>query len=700
MIVTDTAPQILVLVIDKKGEITRMIDLSALSEDILTPEPFCAVDEDKNIFLYGDGAEFIHIPEGGEPEVVKLPSELGEEVKATGGAEPRFYSVKALDSGEFGCVLVAYRNGEFSRTALRLSCSPSTVGFVGDKLFYCNAEGAFCADESGSEKLFDWFDLGLDSGYVKYNVFFDEDNGVIFYRDEYNGKITSAALRRTGLSEYLSWHAKKYRNSSENATEIQTIKIVAAEPQSDDEKGSLASPFNDLKRNLSRFRRNNLQYETELTRISGSGSDAANALTRRMMAGEIPDLIAFSDGLSSNYFDPGTFIDLYSFMDADEAHGRDTFLPCVTSSFEDENQRLPYLTTKFGLSTIAGLRGEFSEPGWTLSEFLDYAEALPEDRLLTGLSMRDNDLPALALFDKLIPGVVDEFIDYDKKTCDFTGDFKRLLAVIKDARIGEDRAYDVYGFANGDIALKFGEMDRLLDYLFVIKAMYLAKEITAVGYPGEGSQIAIQPELQLAVPVGCANPDGGWRVITTHVDAEAEHELSLIEKGSVYAGMAPVRGFQCTWSATNAMLGFYEDMHLLSSVVEYTNSDGKRRFEMSGRVKWNYRYEPDPESDGVKAVSYDFEDQKIIDDEWESVKKSYQKGGATEITGETTIIDFDENDRKFLESAFNSKCHVISQDQVLIGIIREEAEEYFLGVKTLENAVDMVQNRVSTRINE
>ena len=709
VVATDATPQLLLLLTDPQGVVTKMIDISELSEEFLSPYPLVAVDSGSNIILCPEdgGREFVYVPVDGEPEVVGLPESLGKDVKLSDGEKIRFYSIATDDDDKSRCTYVTYENGGFSEPrTIPLDVTPSEVEFIGDKVWYSTVDGAFLAGENGTEKLFDWFDLGLDSGYILYKALFDADSGVVFYIVETGAKVESAYIKRSDFSEYLAWYAEKHGVAEAEAlSERQVVSIVAGERQYY-EGSALISPVDGFLRNLNRFRRSNMQYDLKLTRLSGSESDAASALMRRMLAGEVPDVVVFADNLkSSNFRDTSLFSDLYTFMDKDNEYGRDAFLPCVTSSFEDENGRLPYLTTKFSFRTLTGLRENFEKSGWTLGEFLDFAENLPADKKLTDIPALDQSNASVMLLNYLIGGLVDDFIDYDSKTCDFESEnFKRLLKVIKEANIGTNGGHDVRGFMNGDIMLEIGDMNNIPFYLYGAKAMFFGREITMVGFPGgEKSDMAvISPSMQLAIPGGCENPDGGWTLIKMHVDTDTKNEKDLIEtREDKYASWALTRPFLCTWEATNAMLDYSTQMHMTFTAVEYTKSDGTRHMNASAGCAWNYRYEFDKKKRENVKVRDDYDSKERLDAAWENTKKNYQKRhGATEITGMSAAIDFEESDREFLRAILSSECRVISQDTKAMSIIKEEAGEYFNGRKSLEDAVRMIQNRVLTRINE
>ena len=707
VVATDATPQLLLLLTNPKGVITKMIDISELSEEFLSPYPLVAVDGDSNIILCPEdgGREFVCVPVDGEPEVVELPESLGKNVKLSDGEKTRFYSVSGDNDGKGGCTYVTYENGGFSEPrTIPLDIIPSEVEFIGDKIWYSTADGAFLAGEKGTEKLFDWFDLGLQTAYIEYKALFDDDSGVVFYIDEFGAKVESAYIKRSDLPEYLAWYTEKHGESDVSTlTERQVVKVAASDEVILNGK-KISSPVDKIIRNLNRFRRGNMQYDIQLTRIAGDESEASGSLMRMMLSGDVPDVVVFGDSIMSRNFDPSGFVDLYSYMDNDKTHGRDTFLPCVTSSFEDKDGRLPFLTTNFALSTIAGLRENFEKPGWTIGEFLDFAENLPADKKLTDLYIHDGNTPATELLHKLLGGMIGSFIDYSSKTCSFdSGEFARLLKVIKNANIGAKGGDDIRGFMDGDIMLRINSISNIHLYLWLIKGVFLGNEVTVVGFPGDGdgSVATISPRLQLAIPKDCANPDGGWTLIKSHVDTETDHEKYLISKGESYAGSAIARGYKCTWEAVNAMLDFSTDTHLEMTVIEYTGTDGRRHIQQPSALRWNNKKEYDIATRRWIVVPDDYNTKKRIDAIWESAKASYQKRyGATEITGMSAIIDFEESDREFLRAILSSECRVISQDTKAMSIINEEAGEYFNGRKTLEDAVRMIQNRVLTRINE
>ena len=61
---------------------------------------------------------------------------------------------------------------------------------------------------------------------------------------------------------------------------------------------------------------------------------------------------------------------------------------------------------------------------------------------------------------------------------------------------------------------------------------------------------------------------------------------------------------------------------------------------------------------------------------------------------------FDEEDRKEFRSIIDSADSMLQQDSKIYSIIEEEAANYFSGNKTLDETCKVIQDRVSTYINE
>ena len=59
-----------------------------------------------------------------------------------------------------------------------------------------------------------------------------------------------------------------------------------------------------------------------------------------------------------------------------------------------------------------------------------------------------------------------------------------------------------------------------------------------------------------------------------------------------------------------------------------------------------------------------------------------------------------EGAENILRGIFDGAANAVSTDEALLSIIREEASAYFSGAKSVDETVKLIENRVTTLINE
>lgn len=538
------------------------------------------------------------------------------------------------------------------------------------------------------EILFEWLDLGLTNDMVQEMRYIGEDEWFVVYKD--NDKLHSGRVKRCEMSGYLEYYAAKNGEEAARALENrETLYVVTTEDLNLDAANDASLKLVD---SMQRFNRSNQQYEMKLKRIAGDESTVSGNLMRSMMSGDLPDVIAFTGKMRSrNFSRQDMFADLYEFMDGDKEHSRDSFLPCVLSSFE-KGGRLPLLTTNFGFETLISVSDKASEiSGLTLDETIDYAEALPEGEYFAAIQTAADKVNTVFADDMLRAGL-GEFVDYDKKTCDFDNkSFRRLLEFLKDG----NATYNSERLDNALVtAVDMGDFGW---FLMQTKPWLIGHEMVMVGYPhgDDTNGAAIYPKMQLAIPDGSANKEGAWAFVTGYIDSQKDEFASMCERlsegktTSVYA----VPGFPCTKEAAESLLAYLSDTHYDVTVTETVNkTTGKTERRMSFGPRWNYKYDYNENGERV-LVEYDYSSPEAL-----AKRTAHESKDGASVTA--LYSEFTEPELNAFRAVFNEKCLVWSDDNETMNIINEEISGYFAGTKTLDEVVGMIQDRVTTRINE
>ncbi len=273
-----------------------------------------------------------------------------------------------------------------------------------------------------------------------------------------------------------------------------------------------------------------------------------------------PDIVVGRPGEDASIdliLDKGRYTDLYPLLDADPELSRDAILDCVLRTFDDHG-KLWCLSNYFMFDTLlvhpdvleaCGLSGRTS---WTLSEFLDFAENLPE-----GVELTDGATQTSAIHGFLGNYGLGAFFDRDAGVCSFDSpDFIRWLrfteSLPKDEAELKKRSpvfaaseAEKYDFKmNGKVALVEGGAF-LYGQFPDLEATFGRKDWVMIGYPGVGTEISAQTVYAIAST--CTEPELAWEFVRSAVFSErntftynGEDDLLPVLKDRFEAGMEPL----------------------------------------------------------------------------------------------------------------------------------------------------------------
>nr|MBQ4320179.1 hypothetical protein [Clostridia bacterium] len=243
-----------------------------------------------------------------------------------------------------------------------------------------------------------------------------------------------------------------------------------------------------------------------------------------------PDIITAStvtDMVLGQVYDYGLYTDLYPFIDTSTKIKRDDILGCVDRTFGTSDGKLWAIGANFSVQTLIGPESVLGkDPGWTLSEFIEFAESLDEDVLLMEGLTRDSASRTL-----LGANGYGMFIDRGTNKCDFENpEFIRYLNFLKtlpatyeeaDALVGVewDQRYKLYH--SGKIALRSQSYYGLNDIVSE-EARFNTKDVNRIGYPtkteGEvGTYMDIAPYV---ITSFCEYPAEAWSFIENLIAPE------------------------------------------------------------------------------------------------------------------------------------------------------------------------------------
>ncbi len=552
-------------------------------------------------------------------------------------------------------------------------------------------------------RLFDWFELGVAAGKVTVMSIIDAKTVYLIYPDDLSGEYVAGYMRDVPREEYLAYYSEKYgKDAADALSETKEIMIVTSESLRMRGNTDTPSEGDLLVQCARRYNRENMQYKIGIKRVSGNSSTAPGVLMRKMMSGEIPDLVLFASGLQPmNFYGKNLFRDLYGYIDKDEKYNRDAFANCVFDVYEEKDGSLPFLTTDLRFFTLVGNVANIgNKPGWTLEEFLDIAEKLPEDKYLT--TAYEGADPRLEVFRSLVASQIGRFVDYDNKTCDFDNDlFKRLLKLVATANIWSGGTYDHDRLANGD-TLFLVEEDWDVEQILRGRSAFDGSDYNAIGFPQTGgkSGATINPMMQFGIPKDAENADEAWSFIKYYLDAQSDVWTSIKESDEV--AMKMPSSIPCTWEAIEKMFAAAKKTFADVYFYEYIDAETgrhmtKQNFYFRNRIQLKYSHEEQK----MVYEEIDIHDAERLREFAANNAKSISKSLKTDdIKDSWVVCEFTEKDEKILRSYLEKPCVPYLDDIKTYNILKEEAEAYFAGVRSLDDTVKYIQDRVTTRITE
>lgn len=181
----------------------------------------------------------------------------------------------------------------------------------------------------------------------------------------------------------------------------------------------------------SKFNKKSDEYELEI-RDYGADSDALRA---DVLTDNSPDICYYSDlDMVQSYTNIGAFADMYELMDTYGGLSREDIMPNVLEAYET-GDKLHFMSELFGIyCNIAWsemLGREYSN--WTLDEFFEVVENMPENMYIGD---KWAFYSRYAIFCYLCHNNVEQWVDYDTNTCNFTEEsFIKVLELSRDIKV-------------------------------------------------------------------------------------------------------------------------------------------------------------------------------------------------------------------------------------------------------------------------
>ena len=392
------------------------------------------------------------------------------------------------------------------------------------------------------------------------------------------------------------------------------------------------------------FNKTNTAYKIEIKNYgstgNGSHEDATMLFYSDIMTGNAPDMFLAGDIDMSLFALKGLIADLTPYLEGSTVVEQEDLFDTILSSYT-VNDTLCAIPVSFLISTLAGRTSQVGEEsGWTLEEMIAFAKAHPETPILPGATKR-SVLDTCLLYD------FNSWVDWEKGECFFdTPEFKAVMEFANQYPEADESSLTVPGQIMAHQALLHNfHLMFIQDYQF--ETALFQEPITAIGFPSSHSTgVLIVGYDAVCISQTSPNKEAAWSFIETMLTKEA------MESKDLPHGI-PVR-----------MSAFEK--------------------ELAEKMEPIYRY------DGNGEI--------LLDEDGKPKEKSEYGVYFDDVLIELYAVTQEEADG--IRQIISRIDGIYDENNILMQIILEEIEPYFAGQKSVDEAADIIQNRVQLYLNE
>lgn len=496
----------------------------------------------------------------------------------------------------------------------------------------------------------------LCKGTDGYDFFYSTDSAVYGYKYDGNtatkiasfgsSDINSAFLGRVFITDQNTFYMDEV--SEDNARYTGEVKkYVKVDPSEIEDKtvltlSSLSGSAN-LKKAVVEFNKSQNDIKVELIEYSDS-SDPSAKFSADISAGLKPDLYEVSDGLGDLTYKQCVtkemLEDLKPYYEKDEEINPSDLIPSVYEAMQIDG-KMYFVSAQAKLNTLfAGKSEQLGDnSGWTVSEMKAYVEAQPEESRMFQEKSKNGNLKTF------LNGSLEDYVNWEKGECYFDSqDFMDLLAMCnrgttEDAEVAQEDC-DFNTVPTGQVLFAYEDIG--MESLQYYNEMY-GNNMCIKGFPNK-DKVACTFNFRDAIAMSSQSEhkEEAWKFLRFILSDEYQGKIYH----SKYDPGFPTR----------------EDVY--AAYVERNTATE------SYKDKYGNDIEP------LK-------------------KDEYQMGAFEWVTGPISKEEADT----FRSAVDNAKGMNI-RDKKINEIVREEAAAYFTGDKSVDDVCMVIQDRVTTYINE
>lgn len=410
------------------------------------------------------------------------------------------------------------------------------------------------------------------------------------------------------------------------------------------------------------FNRRNDQYRISVQDYSEFITDdnyqaGMQKLNTEILAGKVPDIISTSSLPIRQYGAKGILEDLWPFIESDkDIGGRAGLMDRVFTAAEQEG-KLYQIFDSFSIYTVAGSPSVVGDrTSWTLKDLQEALAKMPE-----GCTVFDEYNTKDIMLSMVMSMNLDSFLNWDEGKCYFDGEeFKSLLSFCDNFPLEydwESRRNEGYDeptrLAEGKQMLAQESISDFKD-IQVHKAVF-GGEITYVGFPTEDGSVGSSFNVNggLAMSAACADKEGAWtfmrQLLLPKSEGKDHYDLWDFNNGF------PTNKTDFEWVRQESMV-----------------------------------------PDGYKV---DEDGNQVLDEDGNPIEESHSSVGF-EGNFNVQIYAAKQEECDQIMALYNQIDKLSGMDENVYNIVTEVAGSYFAGDRSLDDAANLIQNKVTTYVNE
>jgi ABC-type glycerol-3-phosphate transport system substrate-binding protein len=554
-------------------------------------------------------------------------------------------TILSMGTGKDGKVYIAYVE-KSSKWLAELDFTSRTIGRTYDN-FPGNGSGTLSLGEDGD------FYLNGESGLIAYDLSDQSGTQILNWVDS---SISGESIRQVGkLSDGRFAAVSMVMGESQTAIELVTLTKTPISDLPDKEEIVVASLSDSyfLKEQAAAFNGKSDTYKiivkSYLGQMNSIGeadfADAVNRMNIEIASNHAPDLLLISTNAIDweTYGDKEVFADLTPFFEKSETLKKEDIVDSIvrTFTYEDKLIGLPFT---FSIQTMVGKTSVLGDKaGWTIEDLKRFMDKYPISQVLPTMT-KDTFLYSCLSYS------MDTYMDWEQGISYFDqDDFKEILELANRFPAEIDINQLLYADSTGalgtdEILLQTATPFSVNSYLAILAQAQAPLNFigfpTADGHRGNGITI---PDGVYAILAKSKHQEGAWAFLESVLSEKKENwQLFPVLKSELDE--------MCKEAA--------EPNYLLDDKGEpVIGADGEKVQVRKSSI----RYADGPTIDIYAAT------REEIDDLYELIDSAGKTAGR-------------------------------SNDIMLI--IREEAKGYFDGQKSLDETVEIIQNRVSLYVSE